>query len=122
VLVVLGMSLAFLGAGNAHLSAAGNLGSGRRRVVLGLTSQDATGRLANVGTVQAEPHAPAHLRDVVLRQVCIGAGCAALQAGEALVDAAGEQIAIDLGGARMSLQDLLRQRRVSQCFSFRPWN
>ena len=100
MLVVIRVALALAGADRTELPARRHLCSGGLGDVVRLAAEEAGGRVADVGAVQAEPDAPAHLGDVVLRQVCIGAGCAALQAGEALVDAAGQQIAIDLGGAR----------------------
>ena len=98
VLVVIRVALTLAGADRTELPARRDLRSGGLGDVLGLAAEEAGGRVADVGAVQAEPDATAHLGDVVLRQVCIGAGRAALQAGEALVDAAGQQVAIELSG------------------------
>ena len=101
------MALALAGADRTELPARRHLRSSALGDVVRLAAEEAGGRVADIGAIQAETDALAHLGDVVLPQVCIGAGGAALQAGEALVDAVGQQIAIDLRGARVSLQHLL---------------
>ena len=104
------MALTLSGADRAQLPARGNLRPGRRGDVLGLAAEGAGGRVADVGAVQAEADAPAHLGDIRLRQVRIGAGAAALQAGKALVDAPGQQITVKPSGQRMRFEHLFRER------------
>lgn len=111
------MSFALGGADRTRLQAGSDLRPRRRGDELGLAADDSKGRVADVGAVPAEADAPAHVRDVLLRQICIGAGSAALQAGKALIDAAGQEIAVELSRARVSLQHVLRQRhRVRQYY------
>jgi len=109
VLVVIRVALALGGADRTELPAGRHLRASGFGDVVRLAAEEAGVASQTSTQSQAETDAPAHLGDVVLRQVCIDAGGAALQAGEALVDAAGQQVAIDLRGARMRLQHLLRQ-------------
>lgn len=98
MLVVSRMALTLLGADRTLLSARGHLRRRSRGDVLGLAAEGARGRVADVRAVEAESDAPPHLGHVILRQVGIGAGGAALEAGETLVDAPGQQVSVDLSG------------------------
>jgi len=126
MLVVGRVALALRRADRALLKARDNLRPHGRGDVLGLAAEQARRRIADVGAIQAEVEAAAHLGDVALRKVRIGAGGAALQAGEALVDAAGEQVPVELGGQRVRLQHLLGRRHGPDttppgwAISFRP--
>ena len=110
MLVVLGVALTLPGADGAELPARGHLGPRGGRHVLGLAAEQAKGRVADVGAVEAEADASAHLFDVGLGEICVRARCADLQTRKAVVDAPRQEIAIELGGSRMSLENLLRDR------------
>ena len=66
VLMVLGVTLALLGASDTRLEARGQLRLRCRGVVVRLPSEDASRRLADVGTVEAEAYASAHVGDILL--------------------------------------------------------
>src|SRR5262245_49500016 len=104
------MALTLTGADRGELPARGHLRPQRLRYVLGLATELAKGHIAGVGAVQAEAHAPAHLGDIGLGEIRIRARRTGLQTREAIVDAPGKEIALELGGSRMSLEDLLRDR------------
>jgi hypothetical protein len=107
VLVVVGVALALLGAEGAEFPARGHLRARTRGDELCLPSEDVAGGIADVGTVQAEAYAPTHVGNVALGQIRIGARDTALSAGQALVDAAGQDVAVNLSRYRMSLQHFL---------------
>jgi hypothetical protein len=87
--MVVSVPLALLGARGANLSARRNLRPRSLGDVFGLPGEDVARGIADIGAVQAEPHAAAHLGNVVLRQVCIGTRRTALRTGKALIDAPG---------------------------------
>jgi hypothetical protein len=109
--VVIGVSLAFAGAESTLLPAGGHLRPRKSGDELRLAAEEASGCHADVGAVDAPSDAGAEFDDIVLRQRRIGAGGAALHAGQTLIDAPGEEVTIELGGPGMRLQQLLRQRR-----------
>jgi FAD/FMN-containing dehydrogenase len=110
VLVVIRVALALAGADRTELPAGRDLRTSGLGDELRLAAEDTGRRVADVGAVPAGADAPSHLGDVGLRQVRVRAGRAALQAGEAFVDAAGQHIAVELGGPGVRLKHLLRQR------------
>jgi hypothetical protein len=116
--VVVGMALALLGAETADLATRRHLSARTRGDVLRLSREDVSGGIADVGTVQAEAYAPAQVGHVVLGQIGIGAGGAALRTRKALIDAAGQDVAVDLSRRRMCLQYFLRQSCGGHGFPF----
>src|SRR5262245_29473446 len=108
---MLGMPLALLRARGAHLPTRGHLRPGSCCGVLRLPREEAAGGIADVGAIQAEADALAEIDDLLLRQAGVSAGGTRGFTGTALVNAANENIAVDLRGPRMSLEHLLGQRR-----------
>src|SRR5206468_8337373 len=82
------------------------------QVGCGLAGHDPAGRVADLGAVEAEANATDHLPDVVLREIGVGATRTACGTGEALVDAAQHNIAIEAGRLWMRFEDLVK-RHVS---------
>jgi hypothetical protein len=107
MLVVLSVVMALLGTGVAHHFARLELGTCGGRIEFGLACEYAAGSLAHVRAVKTEPDASAHLGDVVLGKVGIGAGRAGLSAGHACLDAFDEQLAVKGAWPTMGL----KQRR-----------
>ena len=106
MLMMLGVALALLGAGRAGLPAALDLRPRGLRLVLRLAADRAPGRDADVGAVEAEANAAAHLSDVFLGEVGVHADRAAASAVVALGDASGERLAIDLARPRVGGEQL----------------
>jgi len=94
MLVVLSVVMALLSTGAAHRFAGLELGLCGGRIEFGLACEYAAGRLAHVRAVKTQPDASAHLGDVILGKVGIGAGRAGLSAGHACLDAFDEQLAV----------------------------
>src|SRR5829696_9538248 len=106
---MVGVALAFLGARRAALPARRDLGPRELGDVLRLPGENVAGGIADVRAVQAEPDAPAEVGHLLLGQIRVGAGDTAPGAGKALVDAAGQSIAVELSRIRMCLQHVLGQ-------------
>jgi len=119
MLMVLRVALTFTRADRAELPAGGDLRPGCGCHVVRLAAEQAKGRVADVGAVETEAKASAHLCDVALGEVGVRACGTGLQTHEALVDAPGQEIAIELGGSRMGLENLLRDRCCGHENSFR---
>ena len=122
VLVVMGVALALLGALPAGDQAGFELAMPDRRVGVGLASDDARGRHAGIGAVEAEAQAALEVADVVLSERRVGADRAVRGAHAALVDAPGEH-ARDGGGRRLgrpapSRADALRCSLWPPCTRF----
>jgi hypothetical protein len=109
--MVLGMSLTLTCADRAELPASRDLRPRRRRDVLRLAAEQADGCIADVSAVEAHANAPAHLGDVVLGEIRIRARHTGLQTREALVDAPGQEVAIELSRGRVGFENLSRHRR-----------
>jgi hypothetical protein len=73
---------------------------------LGLPAEDTAGRDADVAAVQAERNARNQRLEIGLAQVGVSAGCTALSAVEACVDAGDQRTEFDPECPRMRLQDL----------------
>ena len=105
VLVLLGVALALRGAVPARDQAGLELAVLDRRVGAGLAGEDARGRHARVGAVEAEAQAALHVADVVLGERCVGADRAVPGALAALVDAPGEDARVGDERPRVGLED-----------------
>ena len=105
VLVVMGVALALLGAFPARDQAGLELVVLDPRVGIRLAGDDARGRDAGVGAVEAEAQAALEVADLVLGERCVGADRAVRGASAALVDAPSEHGRVDDERPRMSLED-----------------
>ena len=95
VLVVMGVALALLGAFPARDQAGLELVVLDPRVGISLAGEDARGRDAGVGAVEAEAQAALEVADLVLGERCVGADRAVRGAAAALVDAPSEHAYVD---------------------------
>jgi hypothetical protein len=77
-----------------------------REVGLGLTRDCAPGCVAHAGAVVAESNRSHQVRHVRLAEAGVGTGSAGGAAVEAFLDAAHEDIAIDVDRPRVALDDL----------------
>ena len=99
------MAIALLGAGTTRDNARLDRCTHDTELGLGLTGHDPAGRVAHVGAVKVEPHAPHQLGHVRLAEAGVRAAGARGGTVEALVDAAQEEVAIKADGAGMPLDD-----------------
>lgn len=106
VLVVGGVQLALLGAGQAGHRAGLDAGTDEAKVGRRLPCQDAAGGVANVGAVEVEPYAPNQVGALVLAETVVGAGGTASEAVDTLFDAPQDQVAIQGCRVRMQLEYL----------------
>ena len=106
VLVVLGVTVALLGADAAGRRAGLHRRAKHADVALGLARRDAAGGVAQLGAVETETDAADHGLDVGLGQIGVRAGGAGGVAVGALLDAADERVAIAVGRMRMRVDDL----------------
>jgi hypothetical protein len=106
VLVVSGVTLAFLRAGTARPDARLEHGSGDRRIELGLAREDPSGRRADVAAVQARPDAAHERRQLRLTQAGVRAGDTGLRAVEARLDALDQRTLRQGRRSRMGLEHL----------------
>lgn len=109
------MAVAFLCAGAAGHQTGLERRSDQAEVGLGLAGNDARGRVAQVGAVEAQANAPDQLLDVRLAEIGVGAGRARGGAIDAIVDAAEKHLLIDAARPRMHLDDVLNAHVVSFC-------
>src|SRR5439155_10569774 len=77
------------------------------RLELGLPGEDVSSGDAHVAAVQAQPDAADHRRHVVLGEVSVRVGGAALGAVEAGLDARNQRAGLDRRSLRMRLKQLL---------------
>jgi hypothetical protein len=104
VFVVLSVLMALLGTRVAHRFARLEHSLHGGRIEFGLAGEYSSGRLAHVRAIKTEPDASAHVGDVILGEVGIGAGCAGLSAGHACLDACDEQLAVQGSWPTMGLK------------------
>src|SRR5262245_15541258 len=102
VLVVGSVQLALLGAGQAGHRTGFDAGADDAKVGRCPSCQDASGGVANVGAVQAEPNASNQGGAVVLAETIVGARGTARDAVETLLNAAQDHVAIQ--GCRVWMQ------------------
>jgi hypothetical protein len=117
MLMVLGMPLALLGADAASLRAGLHDGSRELRIERGLPAEDIARRSAHIAAVQTQSDAADQHAYVVLAEISVRTGGAALRAVEARVDAGEQRGALDRGPPRMCLKHL---PSVGHGFSLRP--
>jgi hypothetical protein len=100
------VAIALIGASTTCEDACLDCGAYDAEVGLRLTRHDPAGRIAHVGAVKIEPHAPHQLRHARLAEACVGAAGARGGTVEALVNAAQQEVPIKADGPRMPLDDL----------------
>lgn len=105
--VVLGVALTLLAAYHARLPTRLQLRLRCLRVVVGLPGENAPGRVADVGAIEAQPDAPAKLDHVFLGEAGIGAGGTGLRALDACLDASRQKLSINLSRQRVGFQNPL---------------
>jgi hypothetical protein len=106
VLVVGGVLLALLGAGQAGHGAGFDARTDEAKVGRRLPCQDAAGGVANVGAVEVEPYTPNQVSALVLADTVVGAGSTASDAVDTLLNAPQDQVAIQGCRVRMQLEYL----------------
>jgi hypothetical protein len=116
MLVVVCMPLTLLPADAASLHAGLHGRPGELWLELGLPTEDVPRRRADIAAVQTQPDAADQHADVVLAEIRVRAGCAALRAVEAGVDAGKQRSALDRGSTWVRLQHL---PSVGHSFSIR---
>jgi hypothetical protein len=107
MLVVGRMPLALLRADAARLGASLHHWPCEFRLELGLPAEDVSGGDAHVAAVQAQPDAEDQGGYVVLGEISVRAGRAALRAVKAGVDTRNQRASLDRGSPRMRLKQLL---------------
>jgi hypothetical protein len=112
MLVVRGVELALLGAGEAGRRAGFDHCADQAKIGRGLPCHDPAGGIARVGAVEVEPNAADQLRQIALGQTSVRAGCAAGATVETLVDTAEESVAIQAARMWMQVDDLVESRVV----------
>jgi hypothetical protein len=108
-----GMPLALITTGMAGGRAGLDHCSEDPEIRRGLTYSDTGGSVAGVGTVEAEANAAHHLVHVVLREIGVGATCAAGGTLEALFDTAQKRVVIDTCRLWMCLDYVLKCHPVT---------
>lgn len=108
VLVVRGVELALLGAGEAGRRTSFDHCADEAEIGRGLPCHDPAGRIARVGTVEVEPNAADQLRQIAFGQTSVCAGSTAGRTVETLVDAAEESVSIQAARIWMQADDLLK--------------
>jgi hypothetical protein len=106
MLVVVCMPLTLFPADAASLHAGLHGRPGELWFELGLPAEDVSRRGADIAAVQTQPDAADQHADVGLAEIRVRAGCAALRAVEAGVDAGEQRSALDRGSTWVRLQHL----------------
>ncbi len=118
MLMVLCMPLTLLRADAARVCAGLHDRPREPRLELGLPAENAARCVAHIAAVQTQADAADQHAYVVLAEISVGAGGAALAAVEASVDASELRGGLDRGSPRMRLQHL---PSVGHGFSLRPF-
>ena len=118
MLMVLCVPFALLRADAASLRAGLHDGSRELRLELRLPAEDIARRSTHIAAVQTQPDAAGQHAYVVLAEISVRAGGAALRAVEARVDAGEQRGGLDRGSPRMRLQ---HSPSVGHGFSLRPF-
>jgi len=106
VLVVMGVPPALISAGTAGCGAGLDGRAYDAEIELRLARHHAAGGDAQIGAVKTQANAPDHVSDVLLGETRVGASSARGRAVDAIVNAAKERLAIDLGWVWMRRDDL----------------
>jgi hypothetical protein len=106
MVVVGGVSLAFLATDAAGRRAGFDRCTEEAEIGCGLARDDAAGRVADVGTVEVEPNAADQLLHVFLTEAGVGAARARSGTVETLVDTTQERAALEAGRLGMRVDHL----------------
>lgn len=113
MLMVGGMALALLRAGEAGRRTGFDDGADDAEIGLRLARHDAASGLARVGAIEAEPNATHHLLHVALDEIGVRTARTAGSTVEALSDTAQDSVVIQACRAWMQLDDLLKGHVLS---------
>lgn len=112
VLVVRGVEIAFLGAGEARRRTGFDHGSDKTEIRRGLPSHDPPGGIAHIGAIHVEPDAADQLWQIALRETGVCAGGAAGGTVDTLGDTAEKKVAIHTARHWMQVDDLAKSQRA----------